>query len=410
MPAGTPSTAGTHRRGGLNRFFGFRLLHFTGAQSYNEGDFYCKEKILHFFYIVSFDKPSLKSSPCPTGLTERGGLETLAPWSLGGSVENSGLCRPTIENLGICCPRCTRPTAAVWAIALVFCFAAHVPDLAAREKDAVQYGAGLIVNVPFAEAEVVQVVQEVVQNGIIRGSKEYNKDEFVSGAEAAESTRVFPAWTEGGKVFYKVRLHALDPRNFKDSGDVGTLAVRYVIQAQGGNHTVLRIDARFVEDFRHVAHPSNGSVESAECKDIHDRLDSLALMKSEASDAEQKKLESSSRKQSPELNDESAASALQPTPSAQASQPPPNPPEFVEPVVPVSLEQRVHDLKQQVQRIVKAPGAPLKSAPFHTASTLQALPSGTEVLIVISTPYWYGVETHDGQHGWMLRDELEMLP
>jgi len=32
--------------------FWFRLLHFTGAQYYNEGEIYCKEKILHFFYMV----------------------------------------------------------------------------------------------------------------------------------------------------------------------------------------------------------------------------------------------------------------------------------------------------------------------------------------------------------------------
>ena len=325
-------------------------------------------------------------------------------------MEKSGLNLPTTENAGVCRPTWARASAAVCGIALVLGLATQVPKLAAREKDAVQYGVGLIVNVPFSEAEVSQVVQEVVQNGIIRGTKEYNKDEFISGAEAADSTRVFPPWTEGGKVFYKVRLHALDPRNFKDSGDVGTLAVRYVVQAQDEKHTVVRIDARFVEDFRHVAHASNGSVESAECKDIHDRLDSLALMKSEASDAEQRKLESSSRTQQPELKNESAALPLQPAPSPQASQPPPQTPEKLEAAVPVSLEQHVHDLKQQVERIVKAPGAPLKSAPFHTASTLQALPSGTEVLIVISTPYWYGVETRDGQHGWMLRDELEMLP
>lgn len=326
-------------------------------------------------------------------------------------MEKSGFYLPTIENLGICRPTWTGALAAICGIALVLCFAAHPPNLAAREKDAVQYGVGLIVNVPFSEAEVSHVVQEVVQNGIIRGTKEYNKDEFVSGAEAADSTRVFVPWTEGGKVFYKVRLHALDPRNFKDSGDVGTLAVRYVVQAQDEKHTVLRIDARFVEDFRHVAHPSNGSVESAECKDIHDRLDSLALIKNEASDAEQRNLESSARRQEPQLKDESGTLPLQPTPSTQASQPPPEPSEKVEAVaLPVNLEQRVHDLKQQVERIVKAPGAPLKSAPFHTASTLQALPSGAEVLIVVSTAYWYGVETRDGQHGWMLRDELEMLP
>jgi hypothetical protein len=52
----------------------------------------------------------------------------------------------------------------------------------------------------------------------------------------------------------------------------------------------------------------------------------------------------------------------------------------------------------------------LKSAPFHTASTLQSLSAGTEVLVEISTPYWLGVETHEGQHGWILRDELEQLP
>ena len=79
------------------------------------------------------------------------------------------------------------------------------------------------------------------------------------------------------------------------------------------------------------------------------------------------------------------------------------------PALPQTLEQHVRDLSRQVQRLVKAPGAPLQSAPFHTATTLQSLPAGTEVLIVISTPYWFGVETHEGQHGWILRDELEQV-
>src|SRR5207302_2855651 len=90
-----------------------------------------------------------------------------------------------------------------------------------REKDGMQYGAGLVVNVPMPEGEVTQAVDDVAKNGIIRGTKEYNKDEYVAGANAASSTRAFPAWTESGKVFYKIRTHALDPRNFKDSGDVG---------------------------------------------------------------------------------------------------------------------------------------------------------------------------------------------
>jgi len=75
-----------------------------------------------------------------------------------------------------------------------------------------------------------------------------------------------------------------------------------------------------------------------------------------------------------------------------------------------TLEQHVQELRHQVERLVKAPGAPLKSAPFHTASVLSPLPTGTEVLILISTPYWYGVETRAGQHGWIYRDDLEPLP
>jgi hypothetical protein len=296
-------------------------------------------------------------------------------------------------------------------IALILVVLVAAPQLGARGKDSVQYGMGLIVNVPFPESEVVQVVQDVVQNGIIRGTKEYNKDEYVEGAAGVNSTRAFKAWTEGGRVFYKVRLKAIDPRNFKDGSDVGTLAVRYVVQPQGDKNTVLHIDAVFVEDYRKVSHASNGSVESAEYKDIHDRLDEIATMKSQTVEAEKEKQEQLARKQNPtaaiEPNSSSSSSAPLPTPvtvtitpsSGGTAQAPPQ-----------SLEEHIHELRQQVQRLVKAPGAALRSAPFHTATTLQSLPTGTEILIVVSTPYWLGVETHEGQHGWILRDELELVP
>jgi polyhydroxyalkanoate synthesis regulator phasin len=291
-------------------------------------------------------------------------------------------------------------------IGLIVIFVLAALPLSAREKNANDYGVGLIVNVPFPEAEVVQVVQEVIQNGLIRGTKEYNKDEYVTGANSATFTRVFPRWTEGGEVFYKVRLKALDPRNFKDSSDLGTLAVRYVVQPRDEKHAVLRIDARFVEDFRRSSHPSNGSVESAEYKDIHDHLEALELMRAQTVEAEKEKQEQARQVSAP--IDRPPAEVAQAVPEdsvrtdatsrreAEASPP--------------TLEQRVQDLRRQVQRLVKAPGAPLQSAPFHTATTLRSLPTGTEVLIVVSTAYWYGVETHEGQHGWILRDELELIP
>src|ERR1035437_9457320 len=255
----------------------------------------------------------------------------------------------------------------LWRIAMILVVSLAALPLPAREKDATSYGMGLIVNIPFPESEVTQVVQDVIQNGIIRGTKEYNKDEYITGATAVTSTRVFPEWTEGGKVFYKVRLKALDPRNFKDSSDVGTLAVRYVVQPQGDKNTVLRIDARFVEDFRHAAHASNGSVESAEYKDIHDHLDAIESMKAQTVEAEKEKQEHSAKTQRPAPMDAPPPTVPPAVPAstsrtyAPITRPGQSPPQ--------TLEQHVQDLRRQVQRLVKAPGAPLQSAPFHTATT-----------------------------------------
>jgi hypothetical protein len=289
----------------------------------------------------------------------------------------------------------------------------------AREKDPAQYGAGLIVNVPFPEATVLPVVQEVAQSGIIRGTKEYSKDEYVTGASFADSTRAFPEWTEGGKVFYKVKLKALDPLNFKDTNDVGTLAVRYVVQGQDQEHTVIHIDARFVEDFRRMAHASNGSVEGAEYKSIHDRLDAIEAMKNSTAEAEKEKQEALARKPNilvdetaPSTPTTVAATATTPVPEARSATIAPEADASAipsPPMPPQTLEQRVQDLRRQVERTVKAPGAPLKGAPFHSAATLESLPAATQVLIEIETPYWLGVETHEGQHGWILRDNLELV-
>jgi hypothetical protein len=299
----------------------------------------------------------------------------------------------------------------VVAALLLIVWSARAPLVNAREKDTAQYGEGLLVNLPFPEGEVTQAVEDVVQNGIIRGSKEYNKDEYITGAKAVTTSRAFPAWTDGGKVFYKVRTNALDPRNFKNGGDVGTLTVRYVVQAQGDANTVLRIDAVFVEDFRKTVHASNGTVESSEYKDIHDHLEAMELMKKQTAEAEKEKAQQFAKNQrvaaasaaSAAATPQSSTGVLEPLADAA-------PPRGASKGTPQTLEQHVQELRRQVERVVKAPGAPLKSAPFHTASTLASLKRGTEILILISTPYWFGVETHDGQHGWIPRDQLEQVP
>jgi hypothetical protein len=362
-----------------------------------------------------------------------------------------------------------KPGLRLWKITILMLFSLTALRLAAREKDANQYGMGLIVNIPFPESEVTQVVQDVIQNGIIRGTKEYNKDEYIAGAIATPSTSAFPEWKEGGKVFYKVRKEALDPRNFKNSGDLGTIAVRYVVQPQGDKNTILRIDAVFVEDFRHGVHPSDGSVESSEYKDIHDHLDAMELVKKETEEALRQKQEYLARqnfglsggsgvaatpspavpsttmaektmtattrpdspvaqsKVVPSKNDNLATGSVAPNQQSKLIPPPsfttspsPAPQSSSSASSPKyessygdngeSLQQHVADLRRDVERIVKQPGAALQSAPFHTATTLRSLEPGAEVLILVSTTYWYGVETHDGQHGWIRRDQLDFLP
>jgi hypothetical protein len=109
-----------------------------------------------------------------------------------------------------------------------------IPLLFARDKSPQEtYGVGLSVSVPATEKELLQAVEDVTADGIIQGSKEYNKDEYIAGAEVTDDTPTFSKWTGAGRAFYKVRKNALDPRNFKDGGDSGTLAVRYVVQPGG---------------------------------------------------------------------------------------------------------------------------------------------------------------------------------
>jgi hypothetical protein len=346
------------------------------------------------------------------------------------------------------------PGRACWsgrsAFLLLLLFAVVLPA-AGREKNKAAYGEGLTVSVPLPESEVEPIVEDVVQNGVIRGTKEYNKDEFVASAVAASSSSVFPPWKEGGKVFYKVREHAIDPRNFRDSSNSGTLVVRYVLKDQGGKNTILRIDALYQEDFRKVVHQSNGSVETAEYKDIQERVGAIEVMKKQNVEAVNERREKLEKKQTSSSSQAEAGA----WPVPQSEQPPvaapveshqdaapsgtaqvasQSMPDQSQPIQNQlgqdqtgqdqpsqsqpsqsglavvasgqSLEEHVKDLRRQLERQVKDPGAPLKSAPFHTASTLQSLPTGTEVLILVSTPYWYGVETHEGQHGWIMRDDL----
>ena len=113
------------------------------------------------------------------------------------------------------------------------------------------------------ESDVLKVVQEVTQDQIIHGTYSYEKERILYGAHSADAARVFGVWKGQGKAFYKVANKVLSPRFFKDSEDIGTISVRYVVQEAGPDAASVQIDAIFV-DARNVKHPSLGNVEASE--------------------------------------------------------------------------------------------------------------------------------------------------
>lgn len=262
-----------------------------------------------------------------------------------------------------------------------------------REKNTPQdYGLGLSVSVPVSETELLQAVEDVADDGMIEGTKEYNKDEYISGADTAVNTPAFEAWKGAGKVFYKVRKNALDPRNFKDTNDAGTLAVRYIVQHGDDKSTVLKIDAVFLDELHLRLHPSNGSVEAAEYRQIQAHLATMQVQKQQAAaDVLRKQQELAAKELAAKQKEQQLAATLAQAPDE-------------------SLQQHVERLRREVERVVGSAGASLRSAPFHSALSQKTLAAGAQVVILISTRYWYGVETEDGQHGWIYRGELENLP
>jgi hypothetical protein len=253
--------------------------------------------------------------------------------------------------------------------------------------------AGLVRELSASYDDALQVVQEIVGDQTIRGTYMYDRDKALTGAVTAESTPLFDHWGGPGKVFYKVRTEVVAPRHFLDSADLGTVAVRYVLTSVSPERTRLRIDAKFVEKAHRVAHESDGTVESSEYKAIEERLQAMQSAQQEAADA-QRHRESIALAQQTFLRqreDESSRLAAAQN-SAQ------------------DLEHRIDALRHEVERRVKSPGARLKAAPFLSAANIAELAAYTEVVVVIVTPHWLGVETPQSQRGWLPLDQLEPLP
>ena len=252
---------------------------------------------------------------------------------------------------------------------------------------------GFVTEFTASTEDVLQAVHEVLQDQIIHGTQIFDREPTLTGAVVVESTPLFKPWKGEDKVFYKIRTDAIAPRHFMESADRGTIAVRYVLTSVSPERTRLRIDAIFVETAHRTVHPSDGTVETSECKVIQGHLQTIQFAEQEAAEAQRRRESVDLARQTfiREREDETTRLA-----AAQSSA--------------QDLERRVNSLRHEVERRVKAPGASLKAAPFGSAATVANLPAYTEIVIVIVTPHWYGVEIPSGLRGWLPIDQLELLP
>lgn len=298
------------------------------------------------------------------------------------------------------------------------------------------------VEVTASLADAVKAVEEVAADPVVYGTYVYERDKTLSGARAADGSSAFGKDAPPGSVFYKLVDDVIAPRHFKATEDSGTITVRYVVRAVDGGKVSIRVDAVFVESARRAVHASEGAVESAEFGQVQQHLDRIQAREKEARDEASEEARVAGPRGAPVAASPAPSGANSGTASGSvavtsavpaavvagqaasdmaaqvaslservrgdAARGPDETPAAAGSVT--DLEQRVKDLRRQVEARVKQPGAALKSAPFHTATTIQTVPGDAEVAVVILTSYWYGVQTTDGHTGWISRSQLEALP
>ncbi len=240
------------------------------------------------------------------------------------------------------------------------------------------------------ESDVLESVREVSQDHIIHGTYVYEREKTLTGAHDLASSLALGSLETPGKVLYKQIDNVVDPRHFQKSNGLGAITVRYVVQAVSPERTRLRIDAVFTVNDRHGSNPSDGTVESAEYDEIRERLQVLQQSRSQLR-AELPRREQPVAVKAPEMKSPPLATTLGDDALKE-------------------LEQRVAELRSQVEAQVKKDGTALRSAPFSGAAAIKYLPAQTAVVILVLTPKWYGVEGQDGHRGWIRCSELVAQP
>ena len=262
------------------------------------------------------------------------------------------------------------------------------PSALARSKS---NGNGLSVEINHPVEQVLRIVREVVADGFIRGTSQYKDSAQLEGAVTANSSSVFKPWAQDGTVLYKVRPHTLSPDHFDESGDEGTVVVRYIVQSIGPNTTRLRIDAVFQESARRTIHPSDGTPENGEFLAIEAKIKDVeekeAQSQREAGMARQveqvEKLQATLDQESAELNTIKARQA--------------------------EVQQQIQASQRNKAAHIRTLTADLKASPYNQSRTLQALSQGDTVTILRQTSNWCEVIAPNGDQGWIYRLMIEVI-
>lgn len=304
----------------------------------------------------------------------------------------------------------------------------------ARSKETGAASFSIDLDKPFSE--VVPIVDEVARSGSIKGTFEYRGDEQLTGAQFSDKSQLFPAWTEPGKVFYKVRPKALSPSHFLNSNDVGAVAVRYVVQERGPNLTRLFIDAVFIENARHHGHPSDGYVETCEFGEIGKLLKDREQLQKLAASGQPFSPGQESTSHSEERQEEIKAEVPKGPVRKEAKPKTVTPPETaritdVDSAKLGDLQRAIAEQKSQLAADhanldkleaqarqlrasefvrVKSDRAEIKVLPYSHARVVESLKKGQEVTVLARTTYWYQVRSEDGQEGWISHMLVEVQP
>jgi SH3 domain-containing protein len=283
---------------------------------------------------------------------------------------------------------------------VIVLFAVALPAFGrTREKAAPSFT--IDVDKPFEQ--VVPVVEDVARGGVIRGTFEYAGDEQLEDAKFSETSKFFPAWNGDGKIFYKYRERTLAPKHFIESNDVGTVAVRYVVQNNGPNATRLTIDAVFVENGGHHGHPSDGYVETCEFAEIGKRLKDFKQQTHPGFSSEF----SSSKEGKPAPTENGTGSVGADIRRAIADQ-------KDQLATEIANLQKLEDQSRQFRTSefvrIRAERAELKASPYSHARVIEALKQGQEVTVLAKSTYWFRVRSEDGQEGWLHHSVVEVQP